>query len=68
MAHNCHSKSKSLTAREKHSRQKQIHSRQKQFYPAEYTCLVWFAYFDFAKEFLVSAVVNIQYNIDRRSL
>ena len=40
-----HGKSKSLTAKENHSRQKQIHSRQKQFYPAEYTCLVWFVYF-----------------------
>ena len=58
MAHYCHGKSTSLAARANHSQQEQIthgkkkslmakanHSRQKQFYPAEYTCLVWFVYF-----------------------
>ena len=61
MAHNCHSKSKSLTAREKHSRQKQIHSRQKQFYPAELHlsgliwCYFYWQFYSLAEEFLVSA-------------
>ena len=58
MAHYCHGKSKLLTARANQSRQKQItHGKSKslmakaesltakQFYPAEYTCLVWFVYF-----------------------
>ena len=76
--HNCHGKkqithgkSKSLTAKANRSRQKQMQSRQKQFYPAEYSCLVWFVYFDWQfyslpKNFwFLHAITNVQCNIDR---
>ena len=59
VAHNCHGKSKSLTAKANRSRQKQINSMP-YFYQAEYTNLVWSVYIllvilQFAEEFLVLA-------------